>query len=173
MKRTWLSGERWKLVQTSIPVVCVDVLPIHFSPNSDSDLQSVGLILRKTPEGRKWCLIGGRLLYGESLSEAIRRQVREALGRHVKVRVGPDQQPFYIAQYAPSGRTPFVLERRQHSVGLTYALEIHGTPTPRGEAIVFRWFETAKLPRRTQFGFSQDRVLRTCLRLLRNHCSQP
>jgi len=110
-----VAGRR-KMIQTSIPVVCIDVLPVSFSPNSRSDFQSAGLIFRNTPQGRKWCLIGGRLLYGESLSEAMRRQVREALGRQVKVYVRPDQQPLYIAQYSPNGRAPFALDPRQHSV---------------------------------------------------------
>jgi ADP-ribose pyrophosphatase YjhB (NUDIX family) len=168
MKGSWLSAADWKLIQTSIPVVCVDVLPVRFSPSPQEDPRAVGLILRKTTQGRKWCLIGGRLLYGELLSEAIRRQVREALGRRVEIYIRPGQQPLYIAQYSPSGRKPFAQDGRQHSVGLTYTLELQGTPTPSGEAILFKWFETTKLPRRKQFGFSQDMVLRTCLRLLKN-----
>lgn len=167
MKRSWLSSANWKLIQTSIPVVCVDVLPVFFSPNPRSDFQSAGLIFRKTPQGRKWCLIGGRLLYGEPLSEAIRRQVREALGGQVTVNVDRDQQPLYVAQYSPNGRAPFALDPRQHSVALTYAVEMEGTPTPGGEAILFKWFEIAKIPRGKQFGFGQDAVLRACLRLLK------
>lgn len=173
MKRSWLSPADWKLIQMSIPVVCVDVLPVRFSPNSRNDLRSVGLIFRKTPQGRKWCLIGGRLLYGESLSEAIRRQVREALGREVKVYIRPDQQPLFIAQYSPRGRAPFALDPRQHSIALTYALEMKGTPTPGGEAILFKWFEIANIPRSKQFGFGQDAVLRACLRLLENRQTMP
>ena len=131
-------------------------------------LTAVVLIYRDTPQGRKWCLIGGRLLYGESLREAVRRQVREALGRQVKVNPRPDQLPLHVAQYSPSGRKPFALDPRQHSVALTYALELKGTPTPGGEAVQFEWFEIAKIPRGKQLGFGQDAVLRACLRILQN-----
>jgi ADP-ribose pyrophosphatase YjhB (NUDIX family) len=149
-------------------VVCVDVLPVCFSPRSRNDVRLVGLIYRDTPQGRKWCLIGGRLLYAESLSQAIRRQVRDALGRRVKIHVRSDQQPLHVAQYSPTGRKPFALDPRQHSVALTYALEMKGAPTPGGEAIQFKWFEITKIPRGKQLGFGQDAVLTACLRLLKN-----
>jgi len=170
MKRSRLSAANWKLIQRSIPVTCIDVLPVRFSSNSRHDLRAVGLILRETPHGRRWCLIGGRLMYRESLSEAIRRQVTAALGRQIKLYVASDPQPLYIAQYSPVGRKPFALDPRQHAVGLTYALELEGIPTPRGEAIQFEWFEIANVPRARQFGFGQDIVMKTCLRLL-NSCS--
>jgi ADP-ribose pyrophosphatase YjhB (NUDIX family) len=167
MHKLWLAPADWKRIQESIPVICVDVLPIQSSTKSGRDLTAVGLIFRETPQGRRWCLIGGRLLYGESLTRAIRRQVREALGRHVKVDLQVDQQPLYIAQYSPSGRTPFALDPRQHAVGLTYAIKLEGKPMAGGEAIKFRWFETARLPGGRQLGFGQDAVIRTCLRALR------
>jgi ADP-ribose pyrophosphatase YjhB (NUDIX family) len=168
MSKLWLAPADWKRIQESIPVICVDVLPIQFSTKPGRDPIAVGLIFRGTPQGRRWCLIGGRLLYGESLTRAIRRQAREALGRRVNVDLRHDQQPLYIAQYSPSGRTPFALDPRQHAVGLTYAIELKCTPIPGGEAIQFRWFETARIPGKKQLGFGQDAVIKACLRSLRN-----
>jgi ADP-ribose pyrophosphatase YjhB (NUDIX family) len=168
MKKSWLSPEDWKLIKSSIPVVCIDALPVRFSSNPRHDLRAVGLILRETPQGRKWCLIGGRLMHGESLSEALHRQVAEALGRHIKLFIGTDQQPLYIAQYSPARRRPFALDPRQHSVGLTYAVEMDGIPDLGGEAIQFEWFKIANVRRARQFGFGQDSVIKTCLRLLKN-----
>jgi Domain of unknown function (DUF4916) len=83
MKESWLSSDGWKLIQMSIPVVCRDVSPVRFSPNPRRELRVVGLILRETPDGRKWWLIGGRLMHRETLSDATHRQVAEALGRHI------------------------------------------------------------------------------------------
>ena len=162
-----LSPADWKWIQKSMPVVCVDFLPVQLSPAPKHELQAVGLIYRETPRGRRWCLIGGRLLYGESLTKAIRRQASETLGRHVKVHIGPDQQPLYIAQYSPSGRAPFSLDPRQHAVGLTFAVEMEGRPTPRGEAIKFAWFGNARIPAARGLGFGQNGVIEACVRLLR------
>jgi Domain of unknown function (DUF4916) len=101
-------------------------------------------------------------MYGESLSEAIQRQVIEALGGHIKLLFGPNQQPLYIAQYSPERRKPFAFDPRQHSVGLTYAVEMAGIPTPGGEG-----FKIADVPRARQFGFGQSSLVKTCLDLLK------
>ena len=170
MKRSWLSRADWRFIQGSIPVTCVDVLPARFSLGSRHVLREVGLVLRETPHGRKWCLIGGRLMYREPLCEAVRRQMTEALGRQIKPHIMLDQQPLYVAQYSASGRSPFALDPRQHSVSLTYAVEMEGIPTPGGEAIQFEWFEIGNIPPARQIGFRQDTVIKACLRLLRN-CS--
>ena len=170
MKRSRLSRADWRFIQSSIPVTCVDVLPVRFSSGSRRVLREVGLILRETPYGRKWCLIGGRLMYREPLCAAVRRQTIEALGRQITPHILPAQQPLYVAQYSASGRSPFALDPRQHSVSLTYAVEIEGSPTPGGEAIQFEWFEIASIPPARQIGFRQSIVIKACLRLLRN-CS--
>jgi len=153
MKRPWLSRADWRFIQSSIPVICVDVLPVRFSSSSRHVLSAVGLILRETPHGRKWCLIGGRLMYRELLCKAVRRQMTEALGRQIKQHITPDQQPLYVAQYSASGRSPFALDPRQHSVGLTYAVEMEGVTTPGGEAIQFEWFAIGNIPPARQIGF--------------------
>ena len=167
MKSHWLSSSDWKFVQSSVPVACVDVLPVRFSPTRRGKLEAVGLILRDTPQKKpQWCLIGGRLLYGESLDKGIRRQMEQTLGPHVRSSLRLAQQPLYIAQYSPSGRKPFSLDLRQHSVGLTYAVEFKGEPIPAGEARLFQWFGPDELPRPRQFGFGQDPIVRACIRLL-------
>jgi ADP-ribose pyrophosphatase YjhB (NUDIX family) len=168
VKRSWLSPADWKLIQNSVPVTCIDVLPVRFSASSRHDLRAGGLILRETPHGRKWCLIGGRLIFRELFCSAVRRQLTEALGRHTKPRILTDHQPLYIAQYLPGSRRSFALDPRQHSVGLTYAVEVEGIPSPRGEAIEFEWFQIANIPPPRQVGFRQERVITACLRLLRN-----
>ena len=166
--KTWLPPSRWKLVQASVPIVCVDVLPIRTSRLAPHTVEAIGLILRDTPrQGQRWCLIGGRLLYGEPLQDAIVRQVGETLGRRVRVHRRRDQQPLYIAQYAPHSIRPFALDPRQHAVGLTYVSEMTGSPAPQGEAVAYEWFDVRKLPPPEEFGFDQDRVVKFCLQLLR------
>src|ERR1017187_1436615 len=167
MKSHWLSSSDWKFVQSSVPVACVDVLPVRFSATRQGKLEAVGLILRDTPQKKpQWCLIGGRLLYGESLDKGIRRQMEQTLGPHVRSSLRLAQQPLYIAQYSPSGRKPFSLDFRQHSVALTYPVEFKGKPIPAGEARLFQWFGLDELPRPRQFGFGQHPIVRACIRLL-------
>jgi ADP-ribose pyrophosphatase YjhB (NUDIX family) len=166
----WFPPDEWKQLQSVIPITCVDVLPVRYSKKGrEAGVPDVGLIFRDTPhQGGRWCLIGGRLCYGESLRGALRRQVRETLGKKVRPVLETREMPLVVAEYAPSGRSPFALDPRQHSVGLTYAVEIRGLPVPTGEAIRFRWFEIEGLPSRGDFGFDQDRVVAACIKRLLN-----
>lgn len=168
MDERWLKPADWAWVQKKLPIVCVDVLPIRFSSRISRDIEAVGLIMRATERGTLgWCLIGGRLLFGEPLMSAIKRQVKETLGDHVHVSSRHESNPTCIAQYSPLDGRPFYLDPRQHAVGLTYAVEMRGTPDPRGEATGFEWFKPRNLPPSRQFGFDQDRVVRLCLNKLR------
>jgi ADP-ribose pyrophosphatase YjhB (NUDIX family) len=116
-------------------------------------------------------LIGGRLLYCESLEEAVRRQIRETLGTMVRPLIPPGLQPIYIAEYSPSKRSPFAFDSRKHSVGLTYVVDLEGSPKPRGEAKRFKWFKMDSLPSRKKFGFDQDLVAEACITLLQLRAS--
>jgi ADP-ribose pyrophosphatase YjhB (NUDIX family) len=167
--RAWLSPSRWKTVQASVPIVCVDLLPVRRSRFAPYAVEAIGLILRDTPhQGQRWCLVGGRVLYGESLRDAILRQVDETLGSRVRIHLSRSQQPLYVAQYSPHGARPFALDPRQHAVGLTYTSRITGSPAPQGEAISYEWFHVRKLPPPENFGFGHDRLVNTCLQLLRS-----
>ncbi len=167
----WLKPEDWAWAQKNLPIVCVDVLPIRFSSKEFTEIEAVGLITRATDQGTPgWCLIGGRVLRGESLAAAIRRQVKETLGDHMRVYLSRELNPACIAQYSPTGKTPFCFDPRQHSIGLTYAVEIRGSPDPRGEATAFDWFKPSHLPPSRQFGFNQDRIVERCLRNLQKGC---
>jgi len=162
----------WAWVQKRIPIVCADVLPIRFGSKTSFEVQRVGLILRETGRGGVgWCLIGGRVLLGESLAATIRRQVKEALGNKVRLTLDSDVNPLHVAQYSPSGKLPFCLDPRKHTIGLTYAVQIHGIPLPRGEAIRFEWFEVRHLPHAREFGFEQHKIVQICLQHLRDRPS--
>lgn len=168
-EKAWLPYARWKLIQESVPIVCVDLLPVRVSRRSPYAVEAVGLILRETPhQGQRWCLIGGRLLYGESLQDAIIRQVVETLGNRTRICTGRNQHPIHIAQYSPRRTKHFSLDPRQHAVSLTYVSELTGTPAPQGEAVAYGWFDVRKLPPRKEFGFDQARLVKYCLQLMRS-----
>jgi ADP-ribose pyrophosphatase YjhB (NUDIX family) len=174
IRHRWFPPEEWGWLQSVIPITCVDVLPVRFSRRGGlRKIFAIGLIFRETPNlGKRWCLIGGRLCYGESLLQGVRRQVRETLGSHARPLLRATQQPVHVAEYSPSGRSPFALDPRQHSIGLTYALEVQGRTSPAGEALKFEWFELDKIPRSADFGFGQDRVVGACIKILRSHSSR-
>ena len=162
--RTWLDADSWRKVQASVPIACVDVLPLR---TVGGRLTQLGLILRDTPnQGLRWCLIGGRLLWDESFVEAVRRQVRDALGPVVTARVDDDAHPIYVAQYFTIPRETGSFDPRQHAIGLIFRVMLDGDPEPQGEALEFRWFQRNTLPLAHELGFGQDRIIAACLERL-------
>jgi ADP-ribose pyrophosphatase YjhB (NUDIX family) len=163
----WLSEPDWVRIQHQIPIACVDVLPVRPADASSAAVREVGLIYRGTPDaGDRWCLIGGRMLFEESLTEALARHVRTTIGREVQARSLTGDQPLYVAQYAPTQRPGFERDPRQHAIGLTYAAVVEGPEDPQGEALDFRWFSVDSLDG-VEFGFGQGHVVLECLHRLR------
>jgi ADP-ribose pyrophosphatase YjhB (NUDIX family) len=162
----WIPDEEWAHIQRIVPIVCVDVLPIHREPIGQ--ITEVGLILRYTPDGSlRWCLVGGRVRFGEPIPAAVLRHMRESLGAEVQFDISHWREPLYVAQYCPAPQEGFLSDPRKHAISLTYALELTGEIDPRNEAIDFHWFPLDKLPQTGDFGFDQDQVVAECIRRLR------
>ncbi|HEU5441891.1 MAG TPA: DUF4916 domain-containing protein [Ktedonobacterales bacterium] len=165
---SWLTDAEWESVQRAVPIVCVDVLAVKRTDELALRVAAVGLILRETPhQGRRWCLVGGRVLHDEALEEAITRQLRDTLGSAIEFSLSDAQRPLYVAQYLPTRRADFPQDPRKHAVALTYCVEVDGAVAPQNEALDFAWYSPDRLPPRDQFGFEQDRVVDLCLARLR------
>jgi ADP-ribose pyrophosphatase YjhB (NUDIX family) len=168
MNARLLDPEKWRQIQELVPIACVDILPLQLSKGDHGIVQAVGLILRETPhQGRRWCLVGGRLCRNESFTEAINREIRDALGIEVQFTVKEDIQPDYEAEYFTLPKERGGFDPRQHAVGLTFCVPIQGNILPQGEALSFSWFNCHQLPAPEEFGFNQDRVVTACLARLR------
>ncbi|CAN7688115.1 DUF4916 domain-containing protein [Paenibacillus sp. LjRoot153] len=164
----WIEESEWNNIQQLLPIVCVDILPINVSEKGE--ILRVGLILRNTPhEGKKWCTVGGRLLYGESIQNGILRQLKETLGNNIQIKGELESQPLYVAQYSPTIELHEefdAVDPRKHAIGLTYSLELDGCVEPQNEAIDFQWFSISELRIKQDIGFHQDKVISSCMELL-------
>jgi len=155
-ERGLLDDATWRLCQESVPIVCVDVVPLR--GDGHGGVASIGLIRRTTAipsDGERWMTIGGRLRRGERIAAAIAREVREALGPGARVALPASPTPTAVAEYAPGIRDDGPYDPRQHAVGLTYACPVEGELRPGGEAAAFRWFDPRELPTRGEYGFGQ------------------
>lgn len=162
----WLKPEEFKQALNWVPIVCIDVVPLRLK--DDGSLGSIGLIYRDTPhQGKRWCIVGGRLWRNELIAEAIARQIRETLGPSVAFEHAADPQPHYVWQYFPEQREVGSIDPRQHAVTLVFCVAIRGDPHPAGEAIDFRWFDPCRLPPPAEFGFGQDDVVDAALAVWR------
>lgn len=163
----WLSDADWRHIQQAVPICCVDVLPVLRDEGVSRSVEKVGLILRDAPhQGRRWCVVGGRLFRDETFAQAIARQIHETLGPGVRFEVPPNPQPSHVAQYFTTPRGANPIDPRQHAIGLTFIVDVEGVITPAGEAHHFEWFRVENLPSPNQFGFGQDGVVAACLRSL-------
>src|SRR5579884_2882994 len=119
----WLSDAEYERVRQTVPIVCVDIVSVR--RGDDGRIREVGLILRDTPhQGRRWCLVGGRVRKDETLSEAAARHLRETLGPDVRFTLDRDVQPVYVSQYFPTRRPVGVIDPRQHSVAMNFILPV-------------------------------------------------
>lgn len=160
----WLAEADYRLVQRSVPLACVDILCLR---GSDLPPQQVGLILRDVTDGtRRWGLVGGRVLRGESLVDAVIRQLRITLGPEVRPGNALEPNPTWIAEYRPDGGDGFLVDPRQHAIGLTYAVVLEGRPQPQEEAYEFRWFGIDELPDQDASAFGQSVVVNRVLERL-------
>lgn len=163
----WLSEEDYKSVREKVPILCVDVL---LSPMGDPQL--VGLIHRKTyNDGNGWCLVGGRVLRNEHLTNAVDRHVLTTLGNGIKL----DHSTLVfrtVIEYFPELLDGEFHDPRKHAVALTYTAFCEGHAEAIGEASDFHWFEISELPQ-VNFGFGQGEVVSRLIEITGRKYSQP
>jgi hypothetical protein len=81
----WLDAADWKWAQDTLPIACADVVPVRMGSDGRT-IQKIGLIYRDTPhQGKRWCIVGGRMWRNESLAETASRQL---LARIIHERFG-------------------------------------------------------------------------------------
>ena len=154
----------FQAIQKQVPIACVDVLPLRKCPGKSNE---IGLIYRNTPQqGRRWCLVGGRIYLNESVRCALDRHIHETLGMKVRWIVKEPIHPLFVAEYFSIWDRGALYDPRQHAIALTFAVEIRGPIQIGGEACDFKWFDRKHLPTARSFGFGQSKVVEECLRYL-------
>ena len=95
-------------------------------------VSSVGSLLCVSEDGSvERTLIAGRVLYHESLREAIARNISKDLGDIALPVLPQSLQPFTVAEFFPTpGISPFY-DPRQHAIALCYVVPIPGDCKPQ------------------------------------------
>jgi ADP-ribose pyrophosphatase YjhB (NUDIX family) len=160
MTSGWLDVSEWRRIQTVVPILCVDALAVRRGVALEA-----GLILRETPhQGRRWCLLGGRVRRGEVLADALRREWHQALGPDYMM--GPVDGPT-VVEYQPDALPGRPHDPRQHSVSMTYTVIATEEPRTLGrEALDFRWFTVDQVNSEI-VGFGQESVVTRSLTHMR------
>ncbi|MCM3660919.1 NUDIX hydrolase family protein [Georgenia satyanarayanai] len=133
----WLPPEDLDRVRRQVPMLYVDVLPVRV--DATGQVQQVGLLLRATDGRLQRALVSGRVLFHETLREALTRHLEKDLGSLCLPRVPLSPQPFTIGEYFPTPGQGFH-DPRQHAVSLAYVVPVDGDCHPQQDTLEVGWF---------------------------------
>lgn len=157
----WLEGDVLSGVRERVPMVYVDALPVRL--DSQARVSEVGLLLRAMPDGTvSRAVVSGRVLYGETIREALLRHLYKDLGNECDPRLPPQPAPYTVAEYFPDPELTGFHDPRQHAVSLVYLVPIDGVCSPSPGSLDFTWVtpqEAASAAVRAEMTGGQDRLV--------------
>jgi hypothetical protein len=108
-------------------------------------IEHIGLLLRGSSTGELTrTLVSGRVMHGESVREALLRNLEKDLGPTAFPRLPSTTIPVAVAEYFPlPGLTP-LHDPRQHAVALVYVVPVTGECDPRQDALELTWLTPAE-----------------------------
>ena len=134
----WLSDIELEQIRRRLPLLYVEAVPVRV--DGIGQVIEVGVLLRANAVGEiTRTLVSGRVMYGETLREALFRHLEKDLGPMAFPQLPASPVPFHVAEYFPMpGVTPFT-DDRQHAVSLAYVVPVTGTCEPRQDALELTW----------------------------------
>ena len=138
----WLSPDELDFVRRKVPMVYVDVVAVR--TDEVGNVESVGLLLEAQNDGISRALISGRVLFHETVREAISRHLEKDLGPMALPQLPACVTPFTIAEYFPTpGADKF--DERHHAVSLCYIVPVLGECNPAADTLEVTWFSPGEL----------------------------
>src|SRR5919206_68589 len=134
----WLSEEELARVRRRLPLLYVEAVPVRV--DGLGQVTEVGVLLRATATGQMTrTLVSGRVLYGETLRDALFRHLEKDLGPMAFPQLPASPVPFSVAEYFPPPTLSPYTDDRQHAVALAYVVPVTGTCDPRQDALELTW----------------------------------
>lgn len=134
----WLSDDELTSIRMRLPLLYVEAVPVRL--DGLGQVVELGVLLRASPTGEMTrTLVSGRVMYGETIREALFRHLEKDLGPMAFPQLPPSPVPFSVAEYFPMpGISPFH-DERQHAVSLAYVVPVTGSCDPRQDALELTW----------------------------------
>ena len=138
----WFSDDELNDIRRRLPLIYVEAVPVRINPLGA--VSEVGLLLRASKEGAMArTLVSGRVLFGETLRDALFRHLEKDLGPMAFPQLPTSPQPAHIAEYFPFPDSKYT-DMRQHAVSLVYVVPVTGTCDPRQDALEITWMTPAE-----------------------------
>lgn len=134
----WLSDIELEQIRQRLPLLYVEAVPVRV--DGMGVVTEVGVLLRATATGQMTrTLVSGRVLYGETLRDALFRHLEKDLGPMAFPLLPASPVPFTVAEYFPMPGLSAFTDERQHAVSLAYVVPVTGTCDPRQDALELTW----------------------------------
>ena len=162
----WLRPEELDDVRERMPIVYVEAVPVRIDHLGVVD--RVGLLLRHRPDGTfSRAIVSGRVLYGETIREALWRHLSKDLGPEALPQLPVHPAPFTVAEYFPDdGRRSGFTDPRQHAVSLAFIVPVEGECSPAQDTLDLAWLPPHEALMETvaaDMSGGQDRLVRLAL----------
>ena len=139
----WLSDIALDETRSRVPILYVEGIPVRV--DATGNVEHVGLLLRgsATTGAMNRTFVSGRVMHGESIRDALLRNLEKDLGPTAFPQLSASIVPFTVAEYFPlPGVTP-LHDPRQHAVALVYVVPVTGECNPRQDALELSWMTPA------------------------------
>lgn len=134
----WLDEDSLEAVRGQVPMVYVEAVPVRV--DHLGRVTRVGLLMRAQPDGEiSRAVISGRVLYKESVRDALWRHLSKDLGPEAEPQLSPGIAPFTVAEYFPEPEHSAFHDPRQHAVALGYVVPCDGECRPAQDALDLVW----------------------------------
>jgi len=161
----WLSPEDLEVVRGRVPIVYVDAVPVRI--DAAGRVVHVGLLLRAMADGTiSRAVVSGRILYGETVRQALLRHLAKDLGPMCRPQLPPQPAPFTVVEYLPKQTMTGFHDPRQHAVSLAFLVPIAGECAPSQSALDVAWVtptEAVSTEVRAEMTGGHDRLVRLAL----------
>ena len=139
----WLSEDELSSIRRRLPLLYVEAVPVRV--DGLGVVTEVGLLLRANSTGEMTrTIVSGRVMYGETLREALFRHLEKDLGPMAFPLLPANPNPFHVAEYFPLPGISQFTDDRQHAVSLAYVVPVTGTCDPRQDALEITWLTPAE-----------------------------
>lgn len=139
----WLSDMELAEVRRHLPILYVEAVPVRV--DGMGVVTHVGILLRANDRGAiTRTLVSGRVMYGETLRDALFRHLEKDLGPMAFPQLPASAVPFQVAEYFPIPGISVYSDDRQHAVSLAYVVPVTGTCEPRQDALELSWVTPAE-----------------------------
>ena len=159
----WFADDDFDDIRRQIPIVYVEAVPVRV--NDAGIVTDVGVLIRVDSFGEmRSALVAGRIRYGETIREALLRNLEKDLGALAFPRLPVTMTPATIAEYFPFPSR--LTDERQHAVSLVFVVPVTGDCQPRQDALDIRWLSLAEALSESidsEFVGGRGQVLRTAL----------